>query len=78
MSEMHPAPAPLVLADTLANHAWLDEIDDDSRQLLEWAADTIRSIVRMNLLLSQEKERLELDNWHLFQTLYGGQKGGAA
>ncbi len=71
-------PAPLVLADMCAVHAWSDHVDDQSRKLLEWAADTIRCVVRMNARLSHDKEQLEGDNAHLFMLHYGPQQGGAA
>ena len=74
----YPAPAPLVLADMCAMHCWSDDIDDHSRKLLEWAADTIRCVVRMNARLSHDKEQLEGDNALLFHLHYGPQKGGAA
>jgi hypothetical protein len=74
----YPAPAPLVLADMLAMHAWSDHIDDHSRKLLEWAADTIRTVVRKNSRLSHKAEQLEGDNALLFQLHYGPQKGGAS
>lgn len=74
----YPPPAPLVLADMCAQRAWLDSIDDDTRKLLEWAADTLRCVVRMNARLSHDKEQLEGDNAHLFQLHYGPQQGGAA
>jgi hypothetical protein len=74
----YPPLAPLVLADMCAMQAWKDDIDDESRKLLEWAADTIRCVVRMNARLSHDKEQLEGDNAHLFQLHYGPQKGGAA
>lgn len=74
----YPAPAPLVLADMCAMHCWKDDIDDESRKLLEWAADTIRCVVRMNARLSHDKEQLEGDNAHLFHLHYGPQQGGAA
>jgi len=31
----YPAPAPLVLADMLAMHAWSEHIDDHSRKLFQ-------------------------------------------
>ena len=74
----YPAPAPLVLADMLALHCWADHIDDESRKLLEWAADTIRQTVRDNHRLSHQVEQLEGDNALLFQLHYGPQQGGAA
>jgi hypothetical protein len=74
----YPAPAPLVLADMLAVHAWSDHIDDHSRKLLEWAADTIRLVVRKNAQLSHDRDQAEADAAHLFCLHYGPQKGGAA
>lgn len=74
----YPAPAPLVLADMCAVHAWSNHIDDHTRKLLEWAADTIRCVVRLNNRISHDKEALEADNAHLFHTLYGPTRGGAA
>lgn len=74
----YPAPAPLVLADMLAVHAWSDQLDDHSRKLLEWAADTIRLVVRRNAQLSHDRDQAEADAAHLFTLHYGQQKGGAA
>ena len=73
-----PAPAPLVLADMLAIHAWDDHLDDHTRKLCEWAADTIRQVTRHNTHLSHRAEQLEGDAELLFHQLYGRQKGGAA
>ena len=73
-----PAPAPLVLADMLAMHAWADHLDDHTRKLCEWAADTIRQVARANTHLSHRAEQLEGDAELLFHQLYGRQKGGAA
>lgn len=74
----YPAPAPLVLADMCAQAAWLDSLDDNTRKLLEWSADTIRSVVRMNHRLSHDRDNAEADAAHLFHLHYGQQKGGAA
>ena len=74
----YPAPAPLVLADMCAIHCWSNHIDDHSRKLMEWAADTIRQVVRENHRLSHQVEQLEGDNALLFQLHYGPQQGGAA
>lgn len=74
----YPAPAPLVLADMCAMHAWSDELDDHSRKLLEWADDTIRLVVRRNAQLSHDRDQAEADAAHLFALHYGQQKGGAA
>ena len=74
----YPAPAPLVLADMCAIHCWSDHIDDHTRKLLEWAADTIRLVVRENHRLTHKAEQLEGDNALLFHMRFGPQKGGAA
>ena len=74
----YPPPAPLVLADMCAMHAWSDELDDHSRKLLEWAADTLRLVVRRNAQLSHDRDQAEADAAHLFTLHYGPQKGGAA
>lgn len=73
----YPPPAPLMLADMLAVHAWSDQLDDHSRKLLEWAADTIRLVVRRNAQLSHDRDQAEADAAHLFTLHYGPQKGGA-
>lgn len=74
----YPAPAPLVLADMCAIHCWSQHVDDHTRKLLEWAADTIREIVREKHVLSHRAEQLEGDNALLFHMRFGSQKGGAA
>lgn len=74
----YPAPSPLVLADMCAMQAWNDHIDDDSRRLMEWAADVIREVVRDNHRLSHRAEQLEGDNALLFHLHYGPTQGGAA
>ena len=74
----YPAPAPLVLADMCAIQAWKDDIDDESRKLLEWAADMLRQVVRENHRLSHRAEQVEGDNELLFHLHYGPQQGGAA
>ena len=74
----YPAPAPLVLADMCAIHCWSQHIDDHTRKLLEWAADTIREVVREKHVLSHRAEQLEGDNALLFHMRFGSQKGGAA
>jgi hypothetical protein len=74
----YPAPAPLVLADMLAIHAWSDHIDDHSRKLMEWAADTIRDKCREANQMRHDRDQAEADAAHLFTLHYGPQKGGAA
>ena len=52
-------PAPMVVADMCAMQAWMDDIDDDSRLLMEQAADTIRSLMKRCISLAQTIERME-------------------
>jgi len=60
MSEELPElPAPMAVADMCAMQAWMDDIDDDSRLLLEQAADTIRHLMRRCMKLAQNLERME-------------------
>jgi len=60
MSEELPElPAPMAVADMCAMQAWMDHIDDDSRLLLEQAADTIRHLMRRCMKLAQNLERME-------------------
>jgi hypothetical protein len=73
-----PAPAPLVLANMLAMHAWADHLDDYTRCLVEWAADTVRDLAKQKMQLAHDRDQAEGDAALLFQQLYGRQKGGAA
>jgi hypothetical protein len=73
----YPAPAPLVLADMLAVHCWSEHLDDHTRKLVEWAADTLRQVVRHNAQLIHDRDTAEADAAHLFQLHYGPTKGGA-
>ena len=74
----YPAPAPLVLADMLAIHAWDDHLDDHTRCLVEWAADTVRDLAKQKMQLAHDRDQAEGDAALLFQQLYGRQRGGAA
>jgi len=76
--EETPPPAPLVLADMLAMHAWNPHLDQATQQICGWAADTIREVVRKNAQLSHDRDQAEADAAHLFTLHYGPQKGGAA
>ncbi len=76
--EETPPPAPLVLADMLAMHAWNPHLDQATQQICGWAADTIRQVVRENHRLTHKAEQLEGDNALLFHMRFGPQKGGAA
>jgi hypothetical protein len=73
-----PPPAPLVLADMLAMHAWNPHVDQATQRLCGWAADTIREVVRKNAQFSHDRDQAEADAAHLFTLHYGPQKGGAA
>lgn len=74
----YPCPAPAVLANWCSQAAWLDSIDDHSRKLHEWSADTIRRLMQENARLAQRAEQLEAEAERYATLLYGGQKGGAA
>lgn len=52
-------PAPTIVADLCAQRAWDDSVDDDTRLRLEFAADTIRLLMRRCIVLSQAIERIE-------------------
>jgi len=54
-------PAPSVVADLCAQRAWDDEVDDDTRLRLEFAADTIRLLMKRCVELAGLFERLEAE-----------------
>jgi len=54
-------PAPSVVADLCAQRAWDDEVDDDTRLRLEFAADTIRLLMKRCVELANLFERLEAE-----------------
>jgi hypothetical protein len=54
-------PAPSVVADLCAQRAWDDEVDDDTRVRLEFAADTIRLLMKRCVELAALFERLEAE-----------------
>ena len=62
-----PPPSPGVLASMCARHAWSNDIDDKSRQLLEWAADTIRLCVSKSHKSASRAEKLEAERDHLLE-----------
>jgi len=59
-------------------HAWANHLDDHSRRLVEWAADTVRGLCAKNAQLAHDRDQAEADAAHLFQLHFGPQKGGAA
>lgn len=73
-----PAPAAGVLADMCARRSWDNDTDDTSRQLLEWAADTLRALLIANGRYANRAEHLEAECQTYAAILYGPQKGGAA
>ena len=54
-------PAPSIVADLCAQRAWDDEVDDDTRVRLEFAADTIRLLMKRCVKLAALFERLEAE-----------------
>jgi hypothetical protein len=52
-------PPAKIVADTCAVSCWRDDIDDESRLLLEMAADTIRQLMARCVVLAQHLERAE-------------------
>ena len=73
-------PPALTVADMCAMRAWDDNIDDDSRLLLEMAADTIRMMHKRLMRLAHSNEQAEATNAQLAEYIgvLCGQKGGAA
>ena len=76
----YKAPAPLIVADLCAQAAWLDNIDDDCRLRLEWAADTIRDLHTRLVKNAATLEKTESDAHRMAVYIRSlqGQKGGAA
>jgi hypothetical protein len=61
MSDMpYELPPALIVADMAALQAWMEDVDDNSRLILEMSADTIRKMHRQQFRLAQAIERLEL------------------
>ena len=73
----HP-PVPGILADMCAERAWDDDVDDKSRRLLEWAADTIRSLVINRSMAINRAEHLEAEVETYVAMIYGPGKGKGA
>lgn len=62
----------------LARRAWDDDVNDNDRLLLEWAADTIRALLVANGRYANRAEHLEAEVQTYVAILYGPQKGGAS
>jgi hypothetical protein len=73
-----PSPAPLVLADMLAIHAWSPHIDEATRTLCGWAADSLRLVAREAARQTAQREVAEAETDMYRRIAYGPQKGGAA
>ena len=54
-----PAPAAGILADMIARRAWDNDVDDNDRLLLEWAADTIRALIVANARYANRAEHMD-------------------
>jgi hypothetical protein len=52
-------PPPSIVADLCAQRAWDDEVDDDTRLRLEFAADTIRHLMQRLVRQALHLERAE-------------------
>jgi hypothetical protein len=52
-------PPPATVADLCAHRAWDDEVDDDTRIRLEFAADTIRALMKRLVRQALHLERAE-------------------
>ena len=52
-------PPPATVADLCAQRAWDDEVDDDTRIRLEFAADTIRALMKRLVRQAMHLERAE-------------------
>ena len=61
-----------------ARRMWDDDADDESRLILELAADTIRELMQRCGANSLRAERAEAERDTLRSICYGPQKGGAA
>lgn len=55
----YPPPAPYVLVEMLRIHAWDEQIDDHTRKLIEWAADSLAAYMARCVALAQANEQLE-------------------
>jgi len=61
MSEENPyrMPSPEMVAKLCARTAWKDDLNDETRLLLEWSADTIRRLMRRLVRQALHLERAE-------------------
>jgi hypothetical protein len=71
-------PSPEKVREWCARRSWDDDVDDDSRYLLEMAADTIRVLMVRTGVQSRRMEVAEAERDRLLMICYGKQKGGAS
>ena len=73
-------PPALTVANMCAMRAWDDNVDDESRLLLEMAADTIRMLHKRLYRVAHCNEQAEATNAQMAEyiAVLSGQKGGAA
>lgn len=58
-------PPPSTVADMCALRSWCDHVDDDTRLLLEMAADTVRALSARVCRLARKLEVTEADRERL-------------
>jgi uncharacterized protein YjcR len=73
-----PDVSPEQVREWCARRSWDDDVDDQSRVLLEMAADTIRALMVRTGVQSRRMEFAEAREQTLRHICYGPQKGGAS
>jgi len=61
MPEPRELPAPAIVADLCAQEAWRQTANEDTRKVLELAADTIRAVMRRCVMLAHANELKEAE-----------------
>ena len=62
MAEPRELPAPSIVADLCAQEAWRQTANEDTRKVLELAAETIRAVMRRCVALAHQVETSEADD----------------
>jgi len=62
MAEPRELPAPSIVADLCAQEAWRQSANEDTRKVLELAAETIRAVMRRCVALAHQVETSEADD----------------
>jgi hypothetical protein len=72
-------PSPDAIREACARRSWDDDVDDESRILLEHAADVIRELQSRVVLVAHFNEQAEAVNQRLTEYVWSlsRQKGGA-